>query len=449
MGLIKAVRHFVGRNVTTTVLLVLVLSIDALISLIMVLFSPSKSSSDFETYMQQVRMVTEEGQFDYAKFNSASGAYPAGFVGVYAFFSWLFDWNHTPPMTSTDSISKVISTDDQRMDHSIAQVFVVQLTFLLLYLLSMYLIVKIYTMKDQNRPPTAVILLLCCSRRIHAIWLLGFYNDAIAMLFLYFSIFLFVTDRWNAGCVAFSVAVSVNPHIVLFAPGLLCLLLLRFGVILTFFKIILCFMVQIVLGVPFLLVNPYSYLSRAFDITRLFTLETSVNYRFLPETVFSSPLLYVSLAICCIVVWVSFAFGRWWSEGLIAQESLLEEKQTATLSPETAQEMRPRTVAQESLCLPPSFVTYVLFSSNFLGIVFARSLQYQHYVYYFHTLPFLLWRTSLSTFFKILLLVALEVAWNVQPSLPLSASIIQIVHIAILSAMCLLPVLAVPKRMNE
>lgn len=57
------------------------------------------------------------------------------------------------------------------------------------------------------------------------------------------------------------------------------------------------------------------------------------------------------------------------------------------------------------IALPASWVCYlnarsqivfILFSSNFLGICCSRSLHYQFYVWYFHTLPYLLWCTPTS-----------------------------------------------------
>lgn len=36
-------------------------------------------------------------------------------------------------------------------------------------------------------------------------------------------------------------------------------------------------------------------------------------------------------------------------------------------------------------------VLYPMFIANFVGIAFSRSLHYQFYAWYYHTIPFLLW----------------------------------------------------------
>ena len=42
-----------------------------------------------------------------------------------------------------------------------------------------------------------------------------------------------------------------------------------------------------------------------------------------------------------------------------------------------------------------------LFLCNFIGIMFAKSLHFQFYVWYYHTIPYLAWRSSLPLPFKL------------------------------------------------
>ena len=72
----------------------------------------------------------------------------------------------------------------------------------------------------------------------------------------------------------------------------------------------------------------------------------------------------------------------------------------------------------------------IIFTSNFIGMCCARSLHYQFYVWYYHTLPFLFHhsaKTSLPV--SILCLLCIEYAWNVYPSTVLSSVLLFSVHI--------------------
>lgn len=80
-------------------------------------------------------------------------------------------------------------------------------------------------------------------------------------------------------------------------------------------------------------------------------------------------------------------------------------------------------------------IAHLLFVSNFVGICFARTLHYQFYSWYFHSLPYLLWQTNLPTSIRILLFCGIEYAFNVYPSTTVSSSILQVCHGVLLAAL--------------
>jgi len=75
-------------------------------------------------------------------------------------------------------------------------------------------------------------------------------------------------------------------NVLLFAPGLLLLLFYRFGILRTIPKLMICAFLQVVLGLPFLLDNPIGYISRSFNLGRVFIYYWSVNWKFIPEEFF-------------------------------------------------------------------------------------------------------------------------------------------------------------------
>lgn len=75
-------------------------------------------------------------------------------------------------------------------------------------------------------------------------------------------------------------------NMLLYAPGIALVLLVATGFKETIICISLCALLQLLLGYPFLSTFPIEYLSRSFEINRVFTYKWTVNFKFLSEEVF-------------------------------------------------------------------------------------------------------------------------------------------------------------------
>ena len=68
-----------------------------------------------------------------------------------------------------------------------------------------------------------------------------------------------------------------------------------------------------------------------------------------------------------------------------------------------------------------------------IGIVFARTLHYQFYSWYYHTLPMLLWLTNMRPWLgRLLVLGMIEYSFNVFPATPQSSLTLQVAQFVIL-----------------
>ncbi|NWS65604.1 ALG3 mannosyltransferase, partial [Crotophaga sulcirostris] len=368
---------------------------------------------DWKAYMQEVEGFAN-GTLDYTQLKGDTGplVYPAGFV--YIFLGLYYATGRG------------------------ADVRLAQYLFAGLYLLNLLLVFRIYC-RTNKVPPYVFFFMCCASYRIHSIFVLRLFNDPVAMAILFLAINLFLEEHWSWGCLLFSLAVSVKMNILLFAPGLLFLLLQRFGLLGCIPKLCICALLQVALGLPFLLVNPVGYLTRSFDLGRQFQFKWTVNWRFLPEEVFLNRAFHTTLLLAHLAGLGLFTLHRWHR----SKESIL------ALLKDPAERKEPS---------PPLTIVFVLFSSNFLGVCCSRSLHYQFYVWYFHTLPYLLWCTPTSKLahmpkyvllgalgagavgvcpvvltpsfppLRVLLLGVIELCWNTYPSTVCSSLSLHICH---------------------
>lgn len=192
-------------------------------------------------------------------------------------------------------------------------------------------------------------------------------------------------------------------NVLLFAPAYALIFYEDLGLIKSIKKSMIVFGLQVSLALPFLLTNPVAYLTRAFDFGRVFEHRWTVNWRFLDEETFRSKDFFIGLLAvhCCLLLYI---FGSRWLQFLLPKRVVrFRDEPFLTLS-----------------------------IANFIGIACSRSLHYQFYVWYYHSLPILFWATNYSVLVKLLIFGVVEFCWNQYPSTSLSSLMLHTCHLIML-----------------
>ena len=326
--------------------------------------------------MQQVELFLH-GQLDYYSLSGDTGplVYPAGHVYIF-------------------SLLKVLTYGN---------ILYGQIVFAGLYIVTLFLVLRSYQIAKL---PAWVLIACCLSRRLHSIYVLRLFNDCFCVFFCHTSFSFLLSQRWNLSCVLFSLAVSVKMNALLFAPAVLFILSSKLGLKQAIVKIVVfCGLPQLILGLPFLLTHPVAYIHRSFELSRVFQQHWSVNLKFLPETVFLSKITAMILLALTLLTWFIFYWKIW----------------------------------RKMKLGDPANVLYILYTSQFVGVVFSRTLHYQFYSWYFWTLPGLIHWAKLPGGFKFgwLLLLVIEMAFNKFPSTTESSLALQAAHLFILTGLLL------------
>lgn len=344
----------------------------------------------------------------------------------------------------------------------------------------MYLVLRLYT-KTLKVPPYVLIITTFTSYRIHSIYVLRLFNDPIAIVLLYAALNCYASGRWTWGSVLLSLGVAVKMNVLLFAPAILLLYLTSLGPVRTAAQLSVCAGIQLLLGAPFLWTHPVEYLRGSFDLGRVFEHKWTVNWRFMPRewfewSGFHAGLLALHAVLLLVFVRPAFTYMQAYARlrelqlGLqkqidrqneqdaggksadiskpVVEEELTAEQQSFLQSFERSMQSsagkkstpesmtKQRQQQQEKYTLNCEKIVQLillpLFLANFIGVVCARSLHYQFYVWYFHSLPYLVWCTGYSTSVKFLLLGIIEFAWNTYPSTTTSSAALHAAHAVLL-----------------
>ncbi|TMW55969.1 hypothetical protein Poli38472_008617 [Pythium oligandrum] len=342
---------------------------------------------DWQAYMQQVSQF-KAGERDYVKMYGGTGplVYPAGFLYVF-------------------SVLHSITNGGENIR-------LAQYIFLGFYLITIGTMLAIYY-RTRVLPPWASVF-LCLSKRLHSIFMLRLFNDGIAMMLLYIAVYLFARQKWRTGCAIFSFAVSIKMNVLLFAPALFFLLLQSGGILRTLYYLTICATIQIILALPFLRHNWFNYLTKAFELSRVFTYKWTVNWKFLDEEVFVSKSLALGLLCGHMLFLVLF---------LEKHFNIMGTFRAVLLKPFSFIEPFP---------MRAEVAVTSMFVINYVGICFSRTLHYQFYVWFFPTLPYLLWKTNMPLIFKIKTFLVIEYAFNTFPATPATSLALQLANFFLL-----------------
>ncbi|KAG0570339.1 hypothetical protein KC19_6G155100 [Ceratodon purpureus] len=371
-------------------------------------FGSPDTKIDWDAYMSQVTGFLA-GERNYAEIHGDTGplVYPAGFLYIYSGIQYITG----------------------------GAVFPAQILFGVLYVINLGLVLLIYI--RAQAVPWWALSLLCLSKRIHSIFVLRLFNDCVATTLMHASVALMQQQHWHLALTVFSAAVSVKMNVLLLAPPVLLLLLKSLTVWGVLTSLGCAAILQVLVGMPFLLTYPMEYFSRAFNLGRVFIHFWSVNFKFVPEDFFISKPFALSLLILHLGFLFVFAQYKWCRhEGGILRacgpQNVREEPKKSDLN---VVDKFLRSVQS----LSANHILTVVFTGNFIGIVFARSLHYQFYSWYFYSLPFLLWKTTFPTPVRLAIFFGTELCWNVYPSTPVSSVALLLCHVSLLAGLWFAP----------
>lgn len=460
---------------------------------------------DFDAYMEQAavwlgrpRHAAQPGpfQWDYAELRGDTGplVYPAGHLYLHSALLSAFKWNVTT--WTTESVPKQLPGYEDRVQRPASALHALQGLYAVLWLIlcaSVYSVYQSMGAFDSTWRTAWYLVLLSATRRGRSVFVLGLFGDAWCMTLLWLSFALLAKRKWTIGSIVYSCAVAVKMNALLAAPGLLAVYLRAGGAALAVRQIAICAAVQLLLGAPFLLFAPWSYLTRAFDLSRQFDQQWSVNWRWLPPWLFHSKAFAAALllaqlaclALLSVYLWKpavaakpqpQTALAAKLREETVAEPADAEQGSSrpadmlpaaAATPPPAARARRRLTVAHASptASTPSSFFSgkgdatsgaaaadggqawmgAALLTSLFLGTAFARSLHFQFHVWYWHLLPFLVshsYGLQLPPPLQLLVMVVVEYAWSRHPPDAAGSLTLTLVHallVACLMARALKP----------
>ena len=360
----------------------LLLISEALLCTLIILHVPY-TDIDWSTYMAQCSRWLG-GEWNYAKLTGPTGPLVYPVYHLYLYSGLYYATNH--------------GTD----------IFRAQCIFLVIYLATLACVFAAYR---RAGAPAWLLIPLVLSKRLHSIFLLRLFNDAICTLALWAAIYALQRKQYQLGAVLWSVGAGIKMTMLNALPGLLAVLVQgQGGLAEPFFILSYTSILHLASAYPFLYKEVgLVYFTSAFDFGRRFVHTWSVNWKFVPEGIFLSRGFAGALIVLHLGLLVVFAQRRWLApSGMTLQEAFRTYIVRGLSSEQEEQRIAKR--------VTPRFVMDTVLTSTVIGLLCARTLHYQFYAYLGWATPYLLWRTKMPSAMVLVLWGAQEFYWLVYPS---------------------------------
>lgn len=235
--------------------------------------------------------------------------------------------------------------------------------------------------------------------------------------------------------------------ILLYLPALLLILFKSQGLVSTLRHLTTVVLSQILLALPFLRKDPWSYMQSSFDFSRVFLYKWTVNWRFVAEEIFLSSRWAKALLVGHISVLAVFGLFRWCrNDGtvwIVLKRGLRRPTSPAGLAPVTADCKSPSFIILLFIRLRFSLIRYchrdVHVKSDWYSVCSVSALSVLFLVC---SAPSLLGLedsvpvccqvrinlaccgSSLNRISRLSIIIGIEYAWNIFPSTPFSSGVL-------------------------
>lgn len=227
----------------------------------------------------------------------------------------------------------------------------------------------------------------------------------------------------------YSIAISIKMNALLYMPAFLIITyflndenMIKFVIVVATIPL-----VQVLIGWRFLLLMfdddlarkiRWNYITQAFNFGRQFLYKWTVNWKFVPESVFTSVHFGHALLLLHVFILGVFTFTRFLNFKIIGKSipQLIKD----AFNPKST--MSSQNIFLNKL-IAPQLIFYIMAITNLIGILCSRSLHYQFLAWYAWTLPGLL-HLHFPVYIGVPIWLIHEWCWNVFPATPLSSAVL-------------------------